>query len=99
MPCEPKTPAMVKQMKKGEMFKHISELYNVIDLTRKEEVKWRKDALHFRTAHNMFIELKTHPVLNVTNTICFLSLRILDAKGLLLARRGVQDDVWPHYPP
>ena len=26
-------------------------------------------------------------------------LRILDAKGLLLARRGVQDDVWPHYPP
>ena len=44
-------------------------------------------------------ELKTHPVLNVTNTICFLSLRILDAKGLLLARRGVQDDVWPHYPP
>ena len=35
----------------------------------------------------------------MTNTICFLSLRILDAKGLLLARRGVQDDVWPHYPP
>ena len=57
MPFEPKSPTMVKKMKKGEMFEHISELYNVIDLIHNDEVKWRKDALHFRTAHNMFIDI------------------------------------------
>ena len=55
MPFEPKSPTMVKKMKKGEMFEHISELYNVIDSIHKEEVKWRKDALHFRTAHMFFL--------------------------------------------
>ena len=32
MPFELKSPTMVKKMKKGEMFEHISELFNVVDL-------------------------------------------------------------------
>ena len=44
------------------------------------------------------LKLKNIPVFTMLNTLCFLSLRISDAKGLLSAKGGDRVDVAGHLP-
>ena len=67
MPFEPKSPTIVKKMKKGEMFEHISELFNVVDLmiissSSRRLHAWRAQSMCTRYVHiSVRSAVKLHP--------------------------------------